>query len=138
MLRTRSGNATGLISTKRIRPVAAAVVLGVVLGACGSSTVDLESLGLAVAVDVQAGGEFELVVPSRSDTTIEVVSTPPGVSSSVTEIADGESIRLVLAADPDTPRGSYNVALLVTKDGTEHQLGWPFDVVDPATDTTQP
>lgn len=124
---------------KRATTAILVTVFATSLVGCGSSAApDLESLGLAIAVDVQAGGDFDLVVPARDDTTIELVSSPPGVDASVTEVSGGESIRVAIAADPDTPRGSYNLALRVTQDGEDYELGLPFDVVDPETDTTQP
>ena len=122
------------------RRVAAAAALAVMLAACGSSsTVDLESLGLMIEADIQAGSRFEVVVPARPDTTIEVVSAPPGVTASITEASGGESIVLSVAVENDTPRGAYNLALRVVQDGDEYELGWPFEVVEPAgTATTLP
>jgi hypothetical protein len=115
------------------RRVAAAVALAVVLAACGSaSTVDLESLGLMIEADIQAGSRFETVVPARPDTTIDVVSAPPGVTASISEASDGESIVLSVVVEGDTPRGAYNLALRVVQDGEEYELGWPFEVVEPA------
>lgn len=113
------------------RRIAVAAALTVLVGACGSSsTVDIQSLGLDVGAEIQAGQQFELSVPVEPDTTIELVSAPPGVTASLTEAADGKSVRLALDVDADTPRGAYNVALRVDKDGKEYELGWPFDVVE--------
>ena len=109
------------------------------LAACGAATgVDLEDLGLAVEADIQAGADFELVVPAQTGTTIEVVLAPPGVVASISDVSGGESIRLAVAVDPDTPRGAYNLALRVVKDGEEYEFGWPFEVIDGMTETTQP
>ena len=122
------------------RRVAAAAGLAVMLTACGStSTVDLESLGLMIEADIQAGSRFEVAVPASPNTTIEVVEAPPGVTASISETAGGESILLSVVVENDTPRGAYNLALRVVQDGDEFELGWPFEVVEPAgTATTLP
>lgn len=115
------------------RTVLAAAVL--VLAACGSSsTVDVESLGLGVDTQIQAGQQFVLTVPAQPDTTIDVVSTPAGVTASIAE-ADG-TVTLVVNVEFDTPRGDYNLALLVDQDGEETELGWPFEVIEP--DSSEP
>lgn len=114
--------------------VAAAFTL--VVAACGSSSaVDIQSLGLDVEADIQAGARFELALPVQPGTTIELVSAPPGVTASLSE-AGGGSLLLSVAVDADTPRGAYNLALRVDQDGDTHELGWPFEVVDPSTTLT--
>ena len=106
--------------------------LALLMGACGSTeSVTIESLGLSVEVDIQAGSEFELAFPLDQDTSIGVVSAPPGVTATITEASNGESMLLAVAVDAATPRGAYNLALLATRNGEDYELGWPFDVVEP-------
>lgn len=116
------------------------VVAASATAACSSSpAVDIESLGLAITVDIQAGSIFEVAVPATASTELSVVSAPPGVSATITDVPDG-MIRLVVAVDEDTPRGAYNLALLAVRDGDRFELGWPFEVVEPdaAAPTTGP
>ncbi|NNL98911.1 MAG: hypothetical protein HKO63_11965 [Acidimicrobiia bacterium] len=115
----------------RARRMAVASALAVMVAACGAATgVELEDLGLAVGAHIQAGADFELVVPAQPDTTIEVVLAPPGVVASISDASGGDSIRLAVAVDQDTPRGAYNLALRVVKDGEEYEFGWPFRVIE--------
>lgn len=121
------------VGNRRIRrPVAVAAFLTVVVAACGSSsTVDIQSLGLGVEADIQAGSRLELAVPLQPDTTIQVAFAPAGVTAAISEAADGDSLLLSVAVDADTPRGAYNLALLVDQDGESYEVGWPFEVVEP-------
>ena len=139
-------NSENVTSRRRLR-VAAATTLALLVGACASTEpASLENLGLSMEVDIQPGTDFEVVVPIDPDTSIRLVSAPPGVSAAIPEAPNGDSILLSVAVDPDTPRGAYGLALLVTRDGKEYELGWPFKVVELAggasatepTATTQP
>lgn len=117
--------------------VAAAAVF---MAACSSPAApDIESLGLAITADIQAGATFEVAVPATADTELSVVSAPPGVTATITAGPEG-AMRLVVSVDHDTPRGAYNLALLVVRDGERYELGWPFEVVEPdeAAPTTGP
>jgi hypothetical protein len=109
------------------------------LAACGTSpTVDLESLGLLIDADIQAGSQFSVAVPAQPDTTIEVVSAPPGVIAAITGPDSTDTYNtywLTIEVDADTPRGAYALALRVVQGGKESQLGWPFDVTDMTTTT---
>jgi len=90
---------------------AAVVVFALVAGACGSATtVDRESLGLMIEADIQAGTRFEVSVPNNSDFSIEVASAPAGVTASISETADGETLLLSVEVGADTPRGAYDPA----------------------------
>ncbi len=112
----------------------------VFMAACSPSAApDIESLGLAITADIQAGSTFEVAVPATADTELSVVSAPPGVTATITH-APGGMMRLALAVDDDTPRGAYNLALLAIRDGERFELGWPFEVVEPdaAAPTTSP
>jgi len=109
--------------------------------ACSSSEApDIESLGLAMTVDIQAGATFDVTVPATADTDLSVVSAPPGVTAKLTEDAEDGTIRLKVAVDEDTPRGAYNLALLAVRNGERYELGWPFEVIEPvgAAPTTVP
>lgn len=103
----------------------------VLMTACSSSEgVDIESLGLDMSVDIQAGSSIEISVPETAGVDLTVVSAPPGVTA---ELADGSAgmMLLTVAVDEDTPRGAYNLALLAVRDGERFELGWPFEVVEP-------
>ena len=101
------------------------------VAACSATeAVDIESLGLALTVDIQAGTTFEVAVPATPNTTLTVVSAPPGVSATITDAPD-DMIQLSVAVDEDTPRGAYNLALLAVRDGESYELGWPFEVIEP-------
>lgn len=121
-----------------------AVVLAsfaVVAAACSSSDApDIESLGLAMTVDIQAGATFEVTVPAIANTDLSVLSAPPGVAATLTEGAGASTMLLRVAVDEDTPRGAYNLALLAVRDGERYELGWPFAVIEPvgAAPTTGP
>lgn len=130
----------GTLRPTGLRRFAAAAVLALLAGACGSSsTVDRESLGLLIEADIQAGTRFEISVPKQPDTSIEVVSAPDGVTASVSEAAGSGTILLSVAIDADAPRGAYNLGLQATRDGEEFLIDWPFDVVDGgSTATIQP
>ena len=120
-------------AASRLRLVAVTVTtLALLVGACGSTeSVTIEDLGMSVEIDIQAGSEFELAFPLDHDTDISVASAPPGVTATITEAPNGESILLAVAVASDTPRGAYNLALLATRNGEDYELGWPFDVVEP-------
>lgn len=125
-----------------------AVGLGFGLGACTSTeSVELADVGLEIGVDIQAGEEIEIVVPADPDTAVAIASVPNGVTASFSGGAEGSRV-LSVVVDPDTPGGAYVLALLVTRGGEEHELIWPFDVVqhdaaadsrvDVAVSTTRP
>ena len=130
----------------RSKLVFVATTLALVVGGCASTeSVDLEELGLAMEVDIQAGSRFEVAVPLDPDTAISVAAAPRGVTAAISAAPDGESMLLSVAVDSETPRGAYNLALLVIRHGDEHELGWPFSVVEAGaasatepTATTQP
>jgi len=112
--------------------VAALAAVTFMAGACASAEpVSLENLGLSMEVDIQAGGAFEVTVPVDPDTRVSVVAAPRGVTAAISEAPDERQLLLSVAVHSDTPRGAYNLALLVTRDGRAYELGWPFDVVDP-------
>jgi hypothetical protein len=111
---------------------AAAAALVLVVAGCGgssSSDVNLESLGLAIEADIQAGARFGVAVPAPPDTTIEVALAPPGVAASMSEAGDG-SLWLEVVVDAGTPRGGYALALDVVQDGEAYEVAWPFDVTE--------
>ena len=108
--------------------VAAAFVL---LTACSSAeSVDIESLGLEMTVDIQAGSKIEIAVRETPDIDLTIVSAPPGVSADITDGSEG-MILLTVTVDEATPRGAYNLAMLAVRDGERFELGWPFEVVEP-------
>jgi hypothetical protein len=114
----------------------AAAALALFAGACSSDeSVTLEDLGLDIEVDIEAGTEFELGVPLDPDTVVDVVAAPPGVNAGISAQPSEGSLLLTVAVDPDTPRGAYDLALLVTRNGEEYELGWPFEVVEPVEPT---
>ncbi len=122
------------------RALVAVAASALLTAACSSSAaVDIESLGLAITVDIQAGSTFEVAVPATASTELRIVSAPPGVTATITDAPEG-MIRLVVAVDEDTPRGAYHLALLAVRDGERFELGWPFEVVEPdaAAPTTGP
>lgn len=118
---------TGLIRSTSKVLLAGALALAV--AACGSTTeqATLENIGLAVSADVQQGATLELAVPMIAGTTISVATAPTGVAAAIEETANG--LLLTIDVEPDTPSGSYNLGLNVTRNGSEQLLGWPFDVV---------
>ena len=84
--------------------VITAIALAVLVGACSApAPVGLEELGLMIEADIQAGSSFEVVVPKVADTTVSVVSAPPGVSAAIGDVPSGGSMLLSVAVDPDTP-----------------------------------
>lgn len=111
--------------------LAAAVAVALLLGACSSTAepATLEDLGLAIAADIQQGSFFEVAVPIVTGTDIAVGTAPSGVEAAISPSSDGASLLLTLDVDPDTPSGTYNLGLVVTRDGQRQELGWPFDVV---------
>ena len=126
---------------RRRRVLVAFAALTVLAAACSASKgPDIESLGLAMEVDIQAGAIFEVAVPMMDDTTISVVQAPPGVAAIITPGIEPGTILLQLAVDRTTPRGAYNLAISVVQDGDEYELGWPFNIVEPlgAVATTWP
>lgn len=114
------------------RALAAVVVFAVLAVACSSSEpLDIESLNLAIETDIQAGATFEVAVPATEGVELSVVAAPVGVTATLTDA--GESMMLLrVAVDADTPRGAYNLTLLAARDGEDYEVGWPFEVVDPA------
>lgn len=123
-------------SVTRLYLAVAAAALALFLGACSSDdAVTLEDLGLAIEVDIEAGTEFELGVPLDSETVVDVVGAPPGVNAAISATPSEGSLLLTVAVDSDTPRGTYNLALLVTRNGEEYELAWPFDVIEPVEPT---
>ena len=112
--------------------VAAALALMVLATACSASTApDLESLGLAIETDIQAGSTFELAVPKQPDTIVSVETTPPGVTAVITDGPTEELMLLTVIVDIDTPRGTYNLGLSVLHDNEQFSVNWPFEVVEP-------
>lgn len=130
------------------RAIAAIAALAVILTACSSSDpVDIESLGLGVDVDIEAGETFELSVPATPDVDLSLVMAPNGVAASLSENEESDMIDLVVTVDEDTARGDYALALLAVKEGDRYELSWPFRVIEPMSaapttmapvDTTQP
>lgn len=112
--------------------LAAAVAVTLLLGACNSTAerASLEDLGLAIAADVQQGSSLEIAVPAVSGTEISVVTAPSGIEAAVSRAADGQSLLLTLDVALDTPSGTYNLGLVVIRDGQRQELTWPFDVVE--------
>lgn len=108
------------------------VVFVLLAAACSSAVAppDIESLGLLIEADIQAGGTFEVSIPIDENTTVSVENAPRGVTAALTPGANG-SILLTVAVEPDTPRGAYNLGLIVVRDGERYELVWPFDVEDP-------
>lgn len=125
MLRNKSVNP----SRRAFIASAALVVLAV---ACSTATnePDLESLGLTMGIDIQAGSTFEVAVPVASGTTVSVASAPTGVDAAITPAAEAGTIVLTVSVDEEAPRGAYNLALRVVQDGVQYELGWPFEIVD--------
>jgi hypothetical protein len=114
----------------------AVATLGALAGACTTASaepIDLETLGLSIQANIQAGSSFEAVVPNDPATSVEVISAPPGVTANISETPDGTSIRLSISVDADTPRGLYNLGLRAERDGESFELGWPFEVVEAVT-----
>jgi hypothetical protein len=106
------------------------ITLATLAGACtASEPVDLQGLGLEIGVDIQAGESFEVTVPMEADTSVAVVSAPKGVTASISEPADGESMQLSVSVAPDTPAGDYIVLLRAERGGEGAELEWPFGVV---------
>ncbi len=122
-----------LIASQRStgRHLVAALVAMVVLASCGSveNPATLEDLGLAIAADVQQGTSFEVAVPLVTGTSVGVLTAPSGVEATIAIAPDGESMRLSLDVDSGTPAGTYDLGLVVIRDGERQELNWPFDVV---------
>ncbi|MGB5565533.1 MAG: hypothetical protein WBN93_04305, partial [Acidimicrobiia bacterium] len=119
-------------SKRRRLAMAAVLALMVLASACsGSSAPDLESLGLAIETDIQAGATFEVAVPKQPDTTVSVKTTPAGVTAAITDGPTAGMMLLTLNVEFDTPRGDYNLGLSVIRNGEESEVGWPFEVVEP-------
>lgn len=107
--------------------------MALLVTACSSSAIDIESLGLDVDAQIQAGFQYSLTVPVDDDITLEVVSTPRGVAAALTEAAGGTAIQLTVAVDADTPRGAYNLGMEATRNGQTVMVGWPFEIIDAST-----
>ena len=110
----------------------AATALIVLAAACSSADApDLESIGLAVETDIQAGSTFEVTVPRQADTSVSVATMPPGVTAAFTPGAADDTIKLTVNVEFDVPRGEYDLGLSVVRDGEEYTVGWPFEVTEP-------
>jgi hypothetical protein len=121
--------------------MAAALALMVLASGCSAATApDLESLGLAIETDIQAGATFEVAAPKQPGTTVSVDTTPAGITAAITDGPTAGMMLLKVNVEFDTPRGDYNLGLSVVRDGDEFLVGWPFGVVDPGgpVATTQP
>jgi hypothetical protein len=90
----------------------------------------LESIGLAIETEIQAGEVFEVAFATDTNAIIGVVSAPTGVNATIAEGPEAGLRLLRVTVDADTPRGAYNLGIMVVSDGEETLLGWPFDVVD--------
>ena len=89
------------------RTAIATVLVAVLVGACSNAeSANLESLGLAVAADVQAGEPFEVTAAKDAGISITSVSAPSGVTAVVSE-PDEETVTLAVEVDPETPAGTY-------------------------------
>ena len=118
--------------TDRLLALTAGLVSTVLATACsGAEAPDLESLGLAIEVDIAAGTTFEVAVPEQTDTTVRVRTTPAGVTAAVTDGPSEGTIQLTVNVEFDTPRGDYNLGLGVFRGGEEFVVEWPFTVVEP-------
>lgn len=138
-MRFRQPNDTSVAATAII----AMAVFVVACGGADTEPVALETLGLAIETDIQAGSTFEVTVPAGEDTSVVVASVPAGVTASISEDPIGDSMILRVAVEPDTPRGDYIVLLRAERDGEGAELEWPFGVVEPdapveQTSTDQP
>lgn len=111
--------------------VITAVASAVLFGNDGPADPDIESLGLAIDTQIEAGSTFEVTVPMDPATSIVVAAAPPGVEAEIMRTPSGEAIVLSIAVDPGTPQGSYDLALMVNREATEYRLAWPFEVVEP-------
>ena len=124
-----------MFSIDQSRPrrfVAAAAALIVLTAACSSADVpDLESLGLKIDTDIQAGSTLEVAVPKQAGTTVSVATSPAGVTAAITPDRSDGFMLLTVNVEFDTPRGAYNLGLRVDRDGKEYELGWPFEVTEP-------
>jgi hypothetical protein len=127
--------------SRRRLAMAAALALMVLASGCSASTApDLESLGLAIETDIQAGATFEVAAPKQPGTTVSVKTTPAGITAAITDAPTDGMMLLMVNVEFDTPRGDYNLGLSVIRDGEEFVVGWPFEVVEPGgpTPTTVP
>jgi len=108
----------------------------VLASACSASSApDLESLGLAIETDIQAGATFEVTVPKQPNMTVSVKTTPAGVTAAITDGPTQDMLRLTVHVEFDTPRGDYNLGLSAIRDGEEFLVGWPFTVTEPESPT---
>ena len=78
----------------------------------------------------QAGTEFEFTFLAPDEASLELASAPAGVEAQLLPTADESYYRLTISVAADTPRGAYNLGIIVEEDGDRTLLGWPFDVVD--------
>lgn len=114
------------------RRLVSAVVITCLLSlvGCAEEPPTLESIGLSITTDLEAGTTFEVAFPVQEDTELQVLSAPPGITASI-GMGRGAAMRLLrVVIDRDTPRGEYNLGISVVRGGTETVLGWPFEVVD--------
>ena len=109
--------------------VAVGAMIVLAPGCTDSPDPTIESLGLSVRTEIQAGATFEMAVPAQDDTRIAVLSNPDGISTA-TFVADGMN-NVAIEVDADMPRGDYNLVFRVLHDGREYDLPWPFTVTDP-------
>lgn len=113
------------------RRVALLIALTLVLSACSSNTThDLESIGMGLETDLQAGTEFEFTFLAPNEVVLEVASAPTGVDARLEPTSDDGYYQLTVSVAADTPRGAYNLGISVEENGERIPLGWPFDVVD--------
>jgi hypothetical protein len=128
--------------SRRLAPLSRAIVVGMTMlvAACSSAgPANLESLGLAIAADVQPGEMFEVTVTKDPSISVMDVSAPAGVTANISQPAD-EILTLSVDVAPDTKPGSYTLLLRTDRNGEGAELEWPFDVVeaDPAAPETLP
>jgi len=112
-------------------PLAAGLVsLALVFAGCSSGTPDLESIGLATETEIQAGQVVEVAFVTQPDAAIRVVSAPTGVTATIAERPQPGERLLQVEVDAATPRGSYDLGILVVRKGEVTLRNWPFEVVD--------
>jgi hypothetical protein len=124
------------LSRVRMGKLIASLGLAMLLAGCSNTEpADLESLGLAIAADVQAGERFEVTVAKDPEISITGVSAPPGVTAVASE-PDDQTLTLTVDVDVETAPGTYNVILRTDRSGTGAELEWPFDVIEANADTS--
>ncbi len=135
--RSQIASCTHIGKSNSLNKLLALLAAALLVGACsnGSEPPSLQSLGLDVSAQIQAGNSFSLTVPMTAEMELTVGAAPSGVDATVERNLVTNDVTVHLAVAEDVPRGAYELPLTVVSQGDSYELNWPFSVVDPDSDS---